>query len=269
MHEDKSYQEFPVVILCGGMGTRLREETAFKPKPLVEIGGMPILWHIMKWYYKFNIRKFILCLGYKGEMIRDYFLNYQWRRYDFKLRLRSGEKDIYDQDNQNHDEIEDWEIDFIDTGQDTNTGGRVAYVKPFIHSDTFFMTYGDGVSDVDIEDTYRFHREKGKVATLTGLHPLSKYGQIRVDEQSIVKSFTEKPRLADLINGGFFVFEKSIFDYITDDYILEKEPFESLAKDRQIALYQHHGFWHAMDTYKDAIILNEIWNRPNCPWRYW
>lgn len=256
----------PAMILCGGRGTRLYEETASRPKPLVEIGGLPILWHIMKWYHKFGVRHFVLCLGYKGEMIKDFFLEYQWRRNSFKLLLASGEKAPLGSDDA---AIEDWEIDFVDTGADTNTGGRVYRALEHIDTDRFFLTYGDGVADVDVAALYRSHLEKKKTATLTGLHPWSKYGQVSVDSAGIVQRFIEKPKLSDLINGGFFVFEKSIAGYLTDDCVLEKRPFEDLAKDREIALFKHDGFWHAVDTYKDYLLLQEIWEKDDCPWRYW
>ncbi len=260
-------KDIPVVILCGGKGTRLQEETAYRPKPLVEIGGMPIMWHIMKWYAQFGSCHFIFCLGYKAEMIKDFWLNYQWRKNDFCLDLGTSRKIALD--GAKEVAVEDWRIDFIDTGDDTNTGGRVFKIREYVKSDRFFLTYGDGVADVNIADLYRFHLEKGKIATLTGLHPWSKYGQVSVDDEQVVKRFIEKPKLTDLINGGFFVFEKGVFNYLDDKCVLEEGPFEGLAEDRQIALYKHEGFWHAMDTYKDFIALNEMWDSGNAPWRCW
>ncbi|MDP1808382.1 MAG: sugar phosphate nucleotidyltransferase [Actinomycetota bacterium] len=264
---NQNLSDIPVVILCGGRGTRLQEETATRPKPLVEIGGMPILWHIMKWYARFGSRRFVLCLGYKGDMIKDYFLEYQWRKNNFRLDLVSGNKTPLD--GVADTAVEDWEIDFIDTGDDTNTGGRVYKIRDYVDGERFFLTYGDGVADVNIGDLYRFHLDKGKIATLTGLHPWSKYGQVVVDEDQVVKNFIEKPKLKDLINGGFFIFEAGVFDYLDDDCVLEERPLERLAEDRQIALYKHEGFWHAMDTYKDFVALNEMWEAGNSPWKCW
>ncbi len=264
--EQLDLSEIPAVILCGGRGTRLNEETVARPKPLVEIGGQPILWHIMKWYYRFGVRRFVLCLGYKGEMIKDYFLEYQWRRNHFRLNLASGKKIPL---GPNAEEIEDWEIDFIDTGPETNTGGRVLRARDYIDGDRFFLTYGDGVADVDLQRLFQFHLEKGKVATLTGLHPWSKYGQVDVGADGIIERFIEKPKLHDLINGGYFVFNQELFNYLDDNCVLEQEPFEKLARDRQATLYKHDGFWHSVDTYKDLLAVREVWERSDCPWRYW
>lgn len=260
-------RDIPLVILCGGRGARLQEETVYRPKPLVEIGGMPILWHIMKWYSHFGVRRFVLCLGYKGEMIKDFWLHYQWLKNNFSLDLAANEKKVLDA--AGGPGIEDWQIDLIDTGDDTNTGGRVFKIRDYVGGQRFFLTYGDGVADVDIEKLHRFHEGKGKIATLTGLHPWSKYGQVVVDEDHVVTDFIEKPKLKDLISGGFFVFEKEVFNYLDDDCVLEERPFERLAEDREIALYRHEGFWHAMDTYKDFVALNDMWKSGNSPWKCW
>jgi glucose-1-phosphate cytidylyltransferase len=231
-----------VVILCGGKGTRLREETEYRPKPLVDIGGRPILWHIMMGYASFGFDEFVLCLGYKGEMIKEYF---------------------------GADEFSGWKITFADTGEETNTGGRVKRVEPYVDGERFLCTYGDGVSDVDIRALVAFADKKKKIAVMTGVHPWSKYGQLKVDDDCIVEEFIEKPKLHDYINGGFFVFDRRLFDYLDDDCVLEHAPFERLAAEREIALYKHEGFWHSMDTYKDYEELNAYAEQGPLPWRTW
>src|SRR3989338_63301 len=257
--------KYKVVILCGGMGTRLREETELRPKPMVEINEKPILWHIMKHYAYHGYNDFILCSGYKGEMIKEYFLNYKWKSNNFTLHMKTGELD-----RKNHkNDIEDWHITFVDTGKETPTGGRIKKIEKYINEDNFLATYGDGVSDVDIKKVVKFHQDNGKIATITGLHPWSKYGTVHIDSNSHVVRFVEKPVLKDLINGGFFVFKKDIFKYLDEDSLLEKEPFENLAKDGEIALYRHDGFWHCMDTYKDVLDLNKMCEGKDPPWKVW
>jgi glucose-1-phosphate cytidylyltransferase len=246
------------------LGTRLREETEFKPKPLVEIGGRPILWHIMKGYAHFGFRDFILCLGYRGHMIKEYFLSYEYMQGDFLLDLGTNERRLLQR---NHDD--DWRIIFADTGMETNTGGRIQRIRGYIDTDYFFATYGDGVSDVDIRALEAFFLAKGKAAVITGLHPWSKYGRVDVGKDGLVTGFAEKPQLRDVINGGFFVFGRRVFEYLDDNCVLEREPFERLAKDQEIALYKHDGFWHAMDTYKDYLELNKMWSSGSPPWRIW
>ena len=258
-------EKYKVVILCGGMGTRLREETEFKPKPLVHIGNMPILWHIMKHYSHYGYKDFVLCLGYKGEMIKEDFLNYEWMSNDFTLNLGEGKEKLVNHTNT----VEDWNITFAGTGDNTDTGGRIKRIEKYITEDNFLVTYGDGVSDVDINQLVAFHKQKNKIGVITGVHPWSKYGTVHRDENDIINKFKEKPILKDLINGGFFVFKKQIFDYLDDNCILEKEPFEKLAEERQLALFKHDGFWHCMDTYKDALDLNKIWESRKAPWRIW
>lgn len=256
-----------VVILCGGQGTRLREETEYKPKPLVEIGGKPILWHIMKHYAHYGLNDFILCLGYKGEQIKEYFLNYKFFVSDFSMDLRTGEKSYL----VNNADLEDWQINFIYTGLETMTGSRIKKVLPYIKTDYFFATYGDGVSDVNLNDLKEFYLKSGKIAVLTGVHPWSKYGQIRINDENSVTHFIEKPRLTDFINGGYFVFNRKIFDYLPegDNCILEREPFDNLASDGQIGMFKHKGFWHCMDTYKDYEDLNNLWQPGKRPWEIW
>jgi glucose-1-phosphate cytidylyltransferase len=253
-----------VVILCGGEGTRLREETEFKPKPLVLIGGRPILWHIMKYYSHFGFKRFVLALGYKGEMIKDYFLNYQALANDFALNLRDGQRRMLQPN-----ATEDWEIVFADTGLKTQTGGRIKRVEKYIDGERFMATYGDGVGNVDIRSLLSFHLSHGKHATLTAVKPWSKYGKLQLEADNRVAHFIEKPMLDDLINGGFFVFNRPVFDYLTDDCVLEKEPFEAMVRGGQMVAYRHPGFWHCMDTFKDVLTLNSIWETSRAPWRVW
>ncbi|MTI85032.1 MAG: glucose-1-phosphate cytidylyltransferase [Firmicutes bacterium] len=251
-----------VVILCGGKGTRLREETESKPKPLVTVGEMPILWHIMKHYSYYGFNDFILCLGYKGELIKEYFLNYKFRRWDIKLNLKDGIK-YFLQDNK----LENWNIYFVDTGLETNTGGRIKKIAKYIEEDYFFLTYGDGVSNINLQELEDFFLKKGKIGVITGVKPESKYGEILVDSGDIIAEFNEKPLLNNHINGGFCVFNKEIFNYMNENSILEKEVFRNLARDKELALYKHEGFWKCMDTYKDCKELNKMWHSDNPPWQ--
>lgn len=254
--------QLKVVILCGGMGTRLREETESKPKPLVFIGGKPVLVHIMEGYMLQGYNEFILCLGYKGEMIKEYFLNYHWMVNDFTLHLNSTEDKIIKHTERN----KKFNITFVDTGAETLTGGRVKAIEEYIKEDTFFLTYGDGVSDVDINKTLEFHRDHGKICTVTGIRPILKYGVIKISSNNLITAFSEKPLLEEWINGGFFVCNKRIFKYIDKDCSLEKEPFEKLVKDKQMMMYKHEGFWHCMDTFKDVEDLNKLYIDKNAPW---
>ncbi|HHL38944.1 MAG TPA: glucose-1-phosphate cytidylyltransferase [Deltaproteobacteria bacterium] len=255
-----------VVILCGGMGTRLKEETEFRPKPMVEIGGKPILWHIMKIYSHYGFKEFILCLGYKGSIIKEYFLNYEYMTNDFTIELGSEKSITVHNARNNHD----WKVTLAETGLDTLTGGRIKRIEKYIEGDTFFATYGDGLADIDIRELLAFHRRSGKTATLTGFHPISRFGVIEVDKDYTVERFREKPRLDGLISGGFFVFNRKIFDYIDgDDSILERQPMHRLAEERQLAMYHHQGFWHSMDTYRDFLDLNRMWEEGKTPWKVW
>jgi glucose-1-phosphate cytidylyltransferase len=253
-----------VVILCGGLGTRLREETEYRPKPLVEIGGLPILWHIMKIYSYYGFNDFILPLGYKGSMIKDYFVNYEWMSHDFTLKTRSRDR-IYHYS----DVLEDWNITFAHTGAETNTGGRIKKIEKYVRNDVFMATYGDGVADIDIKKLLEYHRSHDCIATLTAVHPMSFYGVLDIDGNDIVQGFKEKPRLEGWINSGFFVFDRKIFEYLGDNDVLEQEPLEKLSSEGQLAVYRHKGFWKSMDTYKDAQLLNKIWEQESPPWRIW
>ena len=245
-----------VVILCGGMGTRLREETEYKPKPLVEIGGKPILWHIMKSYSHYGFKDFVLCLGYKGKMIKDYFLNYEITNSDFTLKLESNNIKFF-----NSYKEKDWIITFAETGKNAMTGARIKRIEKYIDSDLFMLTYGDGVADIDLQELLEFHKSHGKIGTVTGVSPSSRFGELIVVEDQ-VKKFSEKPRIKDsFINGGFFVFDKRIFNYLKDDNncIFEKEPLKKLALDKELMIYKHKGFWQCMDTYRDLQLLNNLW----------
>lgn len=258
--------EMSAVILCGGMGTRLREETEFKPKPMVEIGGKPILWHIMKHYSHFGVRNFVLCLGYRGDVIRDYFLNYQTHTSDVAVDLRSGGVETL-----SNGHAEDWRVVLAETGQDTLTGSRIRQALRYVRGNTFFATYGDGVSNVDLAALLAHHRRVGRSATVTAVHPSSRYGELSIDG-GLVKTFREKPQVNDgWINGGFMVFERAAFaDLRPDDNAsLEQGVLEKLAARGDLAVYQHGGFWQSMDTYREMCLLNDLWARGQAPWRIW
>jgi len=254
-----------VVILAGGLGTRLREETEYRPKPMVQIGGRPLLWHIMKIYSHFGYREFVICLGYKGEMIRDYFLNYETRNRDFTICLGSGNIEVHG----SHAE-EGWRVTMAETGVDTMTGGRIKRVQDYIGRSTFLATYGDGVADVDIKSLVSFHRRRGKLATVSAVRPSSRYGELAI-EDGRVTVFREKPQVNEgWINGGFLVLEPGIFDSIDgDDDSLETGLMPRLVERDQLAVYQHEGFWQCMDTYRETLLLEELWQRNRAPWRVW
>jgi len=243
------------VILCGGFGTRLREGTEFRPKPMIMIGEKPILWHIMKLYSHYGLYDFILCLGYKGEVIKNFFLEYDLVNSDFTIRL--GTKEIT-----RHsilDDESDWQVTLADTGNGTLTGGRVKKIEKYIDEDTFIVTYGDGLSDINLSELIRFHKEKGKIATVTGVRPVTRFGELSVDGD-LVKTFSEKPQIANgWISGGFFVFQRKIFDYLDEQCMLERAPLEKLAQENQLAVYKHSGYWRCMDTYRDLESLNQEW----------
>jgi glucose-1-phosphate cytidylyltransferase len=254
-----------VVILCGGLGMRLREETEHKPKPMVEIGGRPILWHIMRHYEKHGFTRFVLCLGYKGERIREYFLNYQYMHSDFTISLPSGERRIESGDGASR---VNWEVTLVDTGQSAMTGARVKRVERYVDSDYFLCTYGDGVSNVDIRALVDFHRSHGKLATITGVSPPSKFGSLTTEGERVVH-FEEKPHLLEsIISGGFFVFDRRFLEYLRDDdgCILEYEPFARLAREGQMMAYRHKGYWQCMDTPRDVQQLNDEWRSGKPGW---
>lgn len=260
-------KNFPVVILAGGLGTRLREQTEFIPKPMVPIGTKPILWHIMKIYSHYGFKRFIICLGYKGEIIKDYFLNYRIRNCDFTIKL-NNKNDIRIHDQYSTD---DWEVTLADTGLKAFTGARVKRIEKYIDTNVFLLTYGDGVANIDIAKTVTFHISHKKLATVTGVKPPSRFGELVADGNQVVE-FSEKPQVgAGLINGGFFVFNKDMFSYLSEDdhCTLEKEPLERLAKDGELMVYKHDGFWQCMDTLRDMNLLNEYWDSGNMPWKVW
>jgi glucose-1-phosphate cytidylyltransferase len=255
-----------VVILCGGKGTRMREETEFRPKPMVEIGGRPLLWHIMHIYSHFGFKDFIICLGYKGNMIKQYFLNYEAMNNDFTVQLGNRKAIQY---HNNHKEA-DWNVTLVDTGEDSQTGARVKKVKSYIDGNTFMLTYGDGVSNVNIKDLLEYHKSHGKIGTMTGVHPPSRFGELVLNENR-VELFSEKPQtMKGLINGGFFVFNKSFFDYLDNDdgCILEKKPLENLSTDGELMVYPYEGFWQCVDTYRELEVLNKMWKSSDAPWLF-
>jgi glucose-1-phosphate cytidylyltransferase len=257
-------ENIPVVILCGGMGTRLREETEFKPKPMVEVGGRPIVWHIMKIYAHYGFRRFVLCLGYKGSVIKDYFVNYEAMSNDFTVRLGRQSQLLFQSD---HTE-QDFEVTLADTGLRTMTGGRIKRIEPYIDTDTFMVTYGDGLADVRVADLVAFHRSHGKFATITATRPPSRYGILELAADNQVSRFREKEQ-TDWINGGFFVFNRAVFDYLTPDCILEREPLEHLVADGQLMAFRHQGFWIGMDTHREYEMLNQMWDAGEAPWKVW
>ncbi|MDA2932763.1 glucose-1-phosphate cytidylyltransferase [Acidobacteria bacterium AH-259-D05] len=255
-----------VVILCGGLGSRLREETEYKPKPMVEIGGRPMLWHIMQIYARCGFTEFVLALGYKSHVIKEYFLNYQYMHNDFTVHLADGAVNAHlDGQQQN------WIVTLVETGNEALKGARVARVAHYLDGEHFMVTYGDGVADVDINRLLTFHREAGTIGTFTGVRMPSRFGAIQSDNQGRIRGWQEKPLLESYINGGFFVFERRFLDYLsTDDSCeLEKEPLEQLAAEGQLSMYSHDGFWHCMDTYRDYLLLNEMWNAGQAKWANW
>jgi len=249
-----------VVILAGGLGTRLSEETDIKPKPMVEVGGKPILWHIMKIYENYGFNNFTLALGYKGEVIKDYFINYHAHSSDLAINLKNGEVSFSNQVS------EDWNVSLINTGISSMTGGRLLRLRDKLKA-TFMLTYGDGVSDVNLQELLKFHKSHGKIATVTAVIPSARFGGMHVDDGKVL-NFKEKPQSGSgWINGGFFIFEPSIFDYLDDDAtVLEHEPMEKLVNDGELMAYQHHGYWQCMDTIRDRESLQEIWDSGNASW---
>jgi glucose-1-phosphate cytidylyltransferase len=251
-----------VGILAGGFGTRLAEETEIKPKPMVEIGGKPILWHIMKIYAHFGYQDFVVALGYKGEIIKKYFTDYCLLKEDLSVNLGTGEIKKY----ANCEKI-DWNVELIDTGAKSQTGGRIKRLAPYMGDETFMLTWGDGVSDININELLAFHKNHGKLATLTSVRPPARYGHIEFDGDR-VKEFSEKPQTGEgWINGAFFVLEPDVFDYIEgDETQFEKEPLENLARDGQLMAYKHNSFWQCMDTLREKYILEKYWNSGDAPW---
>ncbi|MBB4631490.1 glucose-1-phosphate cytidylyltransferase [Sphingosinicella soli] len=253
------------VILAGGLGTRLSEETATRPKPMVEIGGKPILWHIMKMYSSHGVNEFIICCGYRGYIIKEYFANYFLHMSDVTFDMRGNCMDVH------QERAEPWKVTLVDTGDATMTGGRLLRVGRYVEKeDVFFFTYGDGVGDIDITATLRRHLEHGRKATLTATYPPGRFGALNMHEGRVT-SFTEKPKGdGAMINGGFFVLSPAVLDYLTDDTtVWEQEPLRMLADEGQLMAYEHHGFWHPMDTLRDKHLLEKLWNEGQAPWRNW
>jgi len=256
-----------VVLLAGGLGTRLMEETESRPKPMVEIGGKPILWHIMKIYESYGFNDFIICLGYKSHLIKEYFLNYYLYNSDVTIELEKNKVEVH------FSNSESFKITLADTGLTTNTAGRIKRIQKYIGDETFMLTYGDGVSDINIRELIAFHKSHGKLATLTSIQTPGRFGNIEMDEMGNVEHFVEKPQGDGMwINGGFFVLESGIFSYLQgdmDEVQWEKKPLSEIANHKQLAAYRHHGFWKSMDALRDRIELEQLWNNGNAPWKLW
>ena len=259
--------DIPVVILAGGLGTRLREETERVPKPMIRVGDQPILWHIMKLYSHYGFRRFVVCLGYKSDVIKQFFLRYREQLADLRIDL-SGDHET---------EIltgparEDWEVVCAETGLHTGTGGRLRRVQDYIDTDTFMFTYGDGIGSVDIQGLLDHHRAQGRAATVTGVRPTSRYGEMEIDGDAVVE-FNEKPTTSEgFVSGGFFVFERRVFDYLGPEagLLLEQEPLGKLARDGELSVFEHDDFWLGMDTLRDVTALNELWSAGRAPWKIW
>ena len=261
----RSKKVMKVVILAGGFGTRISEESSIIPKPMIEVGDKPILWHIIKIYSYYGFKDFIICLGYKGYVIKEYFANYYLHSSDLTVELSSGKLEIH------KCKSEDVKITMVDTGLDTLTGGRIKRVSDYIGNDTFMLTYGDGVADININNLLEFHESNGKFATVTAVRPLGRFGRLKLEEDSAVSKFEEKPSGdGGWINGGFFVLEPEVMNYIEgDNTFWEKEPLMNLAKEGQIVAYKHEGFWKPMDTLRDKRDLEELWSSGKAPWKVW
>jgi glucose-1-phosphate cytidylyltransferase len=255
-----------VVIFCGGLGTRLREETEFRPKPMVPVGERPILWHIMKTYAHYGHKDFILCLGYKGEVIKEYFRNYHWNTSDVTLVLGAKPQIKY---HNRHDE-EDWSVTLLDTGQKTMTGGRLKRALRFVEDENFLVTYGDGLIDSDINASIRFHETQRKVVTITAVRPAGRFGDLEITDNAVTAFKEKAEQQAGFVNGGFFVMNRRIADYLGDDTcVLEQEPLNRLASEGQIAAFRHTGFWQCMDTFREQQLLANLWSSGRAPWKVW
>jgi glucose-1-phosphate cytidylyltransferase len=263
------FSDIPVMILCGGYGTRLREETEVRPKPMVEIGQRPILWHLMKLYSAHGLNDFILCLGYKGHVIKDYFLNYRAHTADLTLDLSVPERVHYHGTNLD----ENWRVTLAETGLEAQSGARVARAAAYVAGDTFCLTYGDGLADVDIGALIRFHHSHGRIGTVTGVRPPGRFGELQVNTGNGVTEFNEKPQVTDgLINGGFFVFNRSfVEEYLEprDSLILEQSPLQKLSRDGELMVFVHEGFWQPMDTHREMTLLQRYWSSGEAPWKIW
>lgn len=255
-----------VIILAGGFGTRISEESHLKPKPMIEIGGRPILWHIMKIYSQYGFNDFVICCGYKGYCIKEYFAHYFLHEADVTFDFRNGNQQVI-----HHQYAEPWKVTLVDTGLNTMTGGRVKRIQQYVENDTFMLTYGDGVSDVNIAQLVAFHEKQKRIATVTAVQPSGRFGALEFSSQNLVKGFQEKPQGdGGWINGGFFVLQPDVFEYIADDStVFEREPLERLAKENHLAAYRHQGFWQPMDTLRDKEGLEAMWQKQQAPWKVW
>jgi glucose-1-phosphate cytidylyltransferase len=253
------------VLLAGGLGTRMREETEFRPKPMVEVGGRPVLWHIMKVLGQQGITDFVICAGYKSEYIKNYFYNYGASNLDFTVRLGDQSSTVF---HGSHEEF-DWTVTVADTGESTMTGGRIKMVEKYVDGETFLATYGDGIADIDLTALTTFHKNHGKTATMTVTQPTSRFGVVDIGESGLVSKFREKPKVNDWINMGYFVFEPQIFSYLSVDSVLEEEPLRRLSSQSEIGAYKHSGFWQPMDTYRESLLLNNLWDKGLAPWKNW
>ena len=252
-------------LLAGGLGTRLREETEFRPKPMVMVGGRPILWHIMRSYAHHGHKEFVVCAGYRGDIIKEYFREFQSEVSDFTVTLGSKSSIEF------HDKYveEGWKVTVTDTGLSTMTGGRLFKARKYLGSDTFMCTYGDGLANVDLKSLLEFHKKHGKIATVTAVRPVSRFGVMDISSNGSVEQFREKPQADGWINAGFFVFNKEIFDYLDENSVLENEPMASLAEKDELMAFNHEGFFQPMDTYREFTLLNDLWDLGNAPWKVW
>jgi glucose-1-phosphate cytidylyltransferase len=253
------------VLLAGGLGTRMREETEFRPKPMVEVGGRPVLWHIMKVLGQQGITDFVICAGYKSEYIKNYFYNYGASNLDFTVRLGDQRSTVF---HGSHEEF-DWTVTVADTGESTMTGGRIKLIENFVKGETFLATYGDGIADINLKELMGFHASHGKTATMTVTQPTSRFGVVEIEESGLVSQFKEKPKVNDWINIGYFVFQPPIFDLLETDSVLEDEPLRSLVSSSELGAFKHSGFWQPMDTYREYLALNDLWSTGSAPWKSW
>jgi glucose-1-phosphate cytidylyltransferase len=253
------------VLLAGGLGTRMREETEFRPKPMVEVGGRPVLWHIMKVLGAQGITDFIICAGYKSEYIKNYFYNYGASNLDFTVRLGDQSSTVF---HGSHDEF-DWTVTVADTGDSTMTGGRIKMIEKYVQGEIFLATYGDGIADINVKALLEFHNSHGKTATMTVTQPTSRFGVVEIEDSGIVSQFREKPKVNDWINMGYFVFKPLVFDYLSLDSVLEDSPLRDLASHKELGAFRHSGFWQPMDTYRESLLLNSLWDKGQAPWKNW
>jgi glucose-1-phosphate cytidylyltransferase len=254
-----------VVLLAGGLGTRMREETEFRPKPMVKIGEQPILWHIMRNFSKFSLHDFVICTGYRGDIIRQYFRDFESINMDFTVKIG------YPNEMTTHGRLDEegWTVTVANTGANTFTGGRLFAVREHLQDKTFVCTYGDGLADVDIAELIKFHKSHGKIATLTTVRPTSRFGVLEIESDGSVNSFKEKPQTDGWVNAGYFVFEPEIFKYLESNSVLEREPLSQLARDNQLMAFRHEGFWQPIDTYREILLMNEMWESQSAPWKNW